>query len=330
VSPGVQPLSSSATMPAVTSIWGLMQLSLALVPETDPNYAAALSAAGINFNFDSKDYAWYVQGVDANSDGVVDNHPILNPAGTNPLKWQYPVVLLQRARTQVEIQAGLPQVMFIGALDPVQTATKTVFTSPIRILIPPVALVTLSESDPSCRVSYLPPGNLAALYANAGDCQELPTGRYTINVLAGNAGGALVPNPDTTVSDNGYQISATAPGTYSSQTWTIPNELGPADTNYNPLAQDQLDASLLLEAQGPKARLAVVENTPDNGVRHDCTTPVKGVTAACCAAVQHLCGIPVCDVVLDADGYSIREARTLGPDGNPTCVPFMMPASCCP
>jgi hypothetical protein len=99
----------------------------------------------------------------------------------------------------------------------------------------------------------------------------------------------------------------------------------------------QLSNSLLLASQGPSGRLFVHDQNPDNGVRHDCTAapdPLQGglprpiafvpIPEACCLAVREFCGLPLCAATQSTDGLWIRENTGQG------CVPFLMPAACCP
>jgi hypothetical protein len=189
----------------------------------------------------------------------------------------------------------------------------------------------LNPSDPTCSVPVFAPGNGSVFFdGRMVDCQELPTGRYSISVLHGIAGGRSQPDSaNPPISETGYDILG---GRYSGQSWTIPNELGPADLDYNPAAQAQIDATRVLAHQGPPARIAVVETNASNGVRDGCDKDsLADVPEACCDAVKHLCGLPLCDVESD-EGYSIRrmKATDLDNNGKPTCVPFLMPSKCCP
>ena len=50
----------------------------------------------------------------------------------------------------------------------------------------------------------------------------------------------------------------------------------------------------------------------------------------CCAAVDHLCDIPLCETVTAQAGGRIRRSNAIDPiTGLPNCLPFLMPASCC-
>lgn len=157
-----------------------------------------------------------------------------------------------------------------------------------------------------------------------------------------------------------------------------PNAL---DEEGNPIAVSQVDEDPLTNcgppegacddsdtnmqcSQGPAGRFSVVDpdggNAPDasdqspgHGVA-SCQTAVRASTMmpdtveymdipdACCGAVAHLCGLPLCplrDVAAlpNGDVRAIREMRVVGEDFSvgedgsitPLCVPFLMPASCC-
>jgi hypothetical protein len=310
-------LSAEATVPAVadsvqllTEMWELSRMTLDLVTDRDAGYAAALAEAGVELGFDDLAYAWYVESVDADADGEPDLHPVL---GTSGVAWETPVVLLKRARSDVEVAAGVPEVLIVATVDPVQTAVTKVLHPSVRVIVPPIATVDLDPSRSGCRVPFVPPGNGAALYAGVTECQELPTGRYDIHVLHGVAGGLEERDAaDLAVSQTGHAISG---GTFSSQAWAIPNELGV-----------DLGANTRIAAQGPTARVAVVEPNSDNGVRHGCSSPSEPVPAPCCTAVEHLCGLPLCDVAADINGYAVRQHAG---SESLSCLPFLLPESCC-
>jgi hypothetical protein len=326
-------LSADAVLPATadpvqlfSELWALTQTELHLVSATNAAFEAALSAAGVRHSFDSLDYAWYVRSsVDADADGTPDLHPVF---AANGMAWHSPVVILKRAGTPAEIQAGVPDVSIVAAVDPLQTAVANVLSPSLRIVVPPVAVIDLDPTDRACRVPVLAPNNPPSMYAGATDCQRLPTGRYDINVLHGIAGG--IPARDGAApgeSETGHTILG---GSFAGQAWSIPNELGPADTLYEPGSGPQLPVDLLLESQGPSARFAVIDPSSTDAVRDGCAAPPEPVPAACCAAVTHLCGLPLCAARADEDGFVIRRLEELGDGGVAACVPFEMPASCCP
>lgn len=361
-----QPLASHETFPALdpttdpvgweAALWDKTQIGLSVIEPGRPGYATTFAAAGLQDFFGAAPlHAWYVREVDVDQDGNADPHPIL---GGSNVPWQYPIVILRRAQTPAELEAGIPSVSFFAALRQTQVAVKRVFYPEIDLLLPPIAVVDLDPSNPACRVPYIPPGNVVSVYEGSPvECQELPTGRYSISVLHGLAGAVdQDPPPDATVSDTGTNKIG---GVASGQSWSIPNELGPADQRFQPSGQAQLDTPLLLDEQGPAGRYVVHELNAEDGVRHDCLKALdpelyaaaaaggytgqellarsvrdvvyQDVPAPCCAAVSHLCGLPLCDpFTTEGQGYAVREVSGAAADGSISCVPFEMPASCCP
>lgn len=342
VDASVLPLASESTLPMdpnpVTfeaALFNQTQLRLILLDGMQSQVDDALDAAGISPSFGPLTQAWYVRGVDGNGDGAPDLHPVL---GSAHVPWQTPILILRRAQTPAEVAAGIPTVSLIGSPRPTQTAFVQVFRPSIEMLVPPVALVDLLPTEPSCTVPYLAPFNPVTSYESGpAECQELPTGRYGLTVLHGVA--AAAPVEDAVTSETGFNLSG---GIFAGQSWSIPNELGPPDTEYNPLAVPQLEAGLLLSSQGPAARLILHDATVANGVRHDCAAapdPLANgaprpialvpVPEVCCQAVAHLCDLPLCEPRDVGEGLMVRELRELGPDGEPACVPFLPPATCC-
>jgi hypothetical protein len=120
--------------------------------------------------------------------------------------------------------------------------------------------------DPACAVPYAAPGNITLLYEGArAVCTELPTGRYSVNVVHGLAGAAPVPT-STAASATGVTLAGGQP---SGQFWIIPNELGPPDTRYDPAARDQLNPpgsteTLTLDEQGDGGRFLVTDLEPSD------------------------------------------------------------------
>ena len=408
-------LSSEATVPPLPdpiareqALFDLSHLTLSLLDPSDASTAATLAAAGMSLDPHPSGYGFFTLPVDADRDGVQDPHPILGSSG---VMWEHPIVILRRARTPIESAMGIPDVTIIASVRPTRTFFKDTFAPELEVIVPPIAVVDLDPSNPSCRVPYVAPANLAETYEGPlpTDCQELPTGNYDVNVLAGIAGGRAI--------DYRAQLAAEMPGLspaelemlvrartdtdwvieggqYSSQAWSIPNELGCPDPTYRPNALDpdgrpiavsQIDANPLATCgdpralpsdcdemgspmrcdQGPAGRFSVVDPDPSNppdatdrtaghGVA-TCQTTIRGATmmpdavrylpvpAACCAAVAHLCGVPLCSLRNDAvrpgagGSRAIREVARAGEDYDvaedgtitPRCVPFLPPSSCC-
>ncbi len=372
---GTNALSSEETIPATTDalaqemqLWEQTHMRLSLIDPTSPDWMATLDAASMSIDESPSGYGWFILPVDANDDGMGDEHPILSQPG-RPIPWMHPAVIMRRARNPMEVAAGIPDALIIASVRPSQvpmTGTKTTFAPDIDIVAPPVVAVDLDPTNPACRVPYVGPGNQASLYERIPvDCQEIPTGNYDINILEGIAGGTSVnfrqrtmdENPglpssvlDSLVrarTDNDWIIEG---GQYSSQAWSIPNELGCPDPIYRPNAQDENgnpiavsqidpdpsttcnDASTLMQvSQGPDGRFSVVDPDPSNAPAYDdnspghgvasCTTAPDGMTPravsymdvpeACCAQVRHLCHLPLCDTADDAVLAGAGGSRTI-------------------
>ncbi len=415
---GTRALPSEAVIPPTSDavvreqlLWDYSRMRLSLIDPTDQSWAQTLGVAGMSIDPHPSGHGWFVLPVDADRDGAQDPHPTLGAAG---VMWEHPIVILRRARNPIELAVGIPDAVIIASVRPSRTLSKDTFAPDIDIVVAPIAAVTLDPAIPDCRVPYIAPGNLAETYERIPvDCQELPTGNYDVNVLTGIAGGralsyreellADMPGLPPTVldlivgarTDNDWVIEG---GSYSSQAWSIPNELGCPDPVYRPLLDDEGNPRLDMDgnpiavsqvdedpaahcgpasacdasgtnmqcSQGPAGRFSVVDPDPDNapsasdtsdghGVA-SCRTALRASTmmpdsvsymdvdAACCGAVRHLCGLPLCPLESAAalgheDVRAIREIRLraagedyeVGEDGTitPLCVPFLMPASCC-
>lgn len=250
----------------VTLVSGVDQLDFDADGGMRP-WSGALSQAGIQYDFNPLVHGMPVQPVDADSNGFGDPHPIL---GSNGVAWYTPIVLLQRARNAAETAAGIPDVLLIGSVRPTviggvaQGFVAREELSSAEIIVPPVAVAVLNPAEPTlCRVPYIPPGNIADIYeAQRSECQVLPSGNYDVNVLAGVAGSRVVDVYQecmtTCVGAGGVeadcntscQLEATLRsdsgvvfegGQYSSQAWSVPNELGCPDLDYHPANINQLD-----------------------------------------------------------------------------------------
>ena len=347
--PGTRPLSSEAAFPLAFDRQameaGLLERTpagLQLPDLTEPRYAQALQAAGLDLSPDPVARAWYVEPLDLDGDGAPDPHPVLGALAAIPRL--SPVVAFQRARTVAEQAAGVPSVLILA--HPV--ADVAVKARDLDLAVAPLAVVQLDPEDPACAVPYAAPGNVTLLYESAGAvCTELPTGRYDVNVVHGLAGARAIPT-STATSETGAALLGGQP---SGQFWVIPNELGPPDTRYDPLSRNQLDppgaaTTLTLAEQGDEGRFVVTDPDPSDdraSERAACKQaydPVANTTRAirfvpvdapCCARVRHLCGLPLCPSRDLGDGLgAIRELERLGEDGKATCMPFELPPSCCP
>lgn len=380
----------------------------------------ALVTGGVDLAFeDAVEYAWYVRDVDANGDGRADPHPILGE--TNGIMWQTPAVILQRFQSPLELQAGIPTVLMLPTIRPTQTGFVKVFYPDIDVAIAPVAVVQTHPTDASCRIPLITPGNLTPFYERVtADCQELPSGRYAVNVLHGIAGGVPLGGGERSCDPMGdgsecigtevcmggscQVIGALSPdtgrnilgGLYSSQAWSIPNELGFMGDGMNPRLGplQQIDAPFW-STQGVPGMFIVQDPNPGDTVgrldgREGCQQAVDpdllamGMTPAeatrdivwqdfgefpiapnpglgtpgvdrtpdeerelCCAPVRHLCDVPLCpseeihrDPADDSSPtFNVRSTptsltTTTMADGStrqvPNCMPFLIPAACCP
>ncbi len=385
-------LSSEATIPltsdSIAREQGLFQLArmritlvsgpdVADVMDDSPNtFGPALTAAGLGFDFRAIRHGMPILNIDANSDGMADLHPILGSSG---VPWYTPAILMRRAKSPVEVRAGIPDVLLIGSIRPTvplgaaQGFVPRSTLTAADVIVPPVAVVITNPALPAtCRVPFIPPGNIAELYeGRPADCQELPTGNYDVNVLSGAAGGRVVDVFATCLAScvaGGATEETCTPGcrteaalrsdtgfvyqgaSYSSQAWSIPNELGCPDTSYRPTAVNQLDvpradgslpscdeSMLLLRDQGRAGAFAVSDPSGDNAPDATSTADGHGVAACqtalrttgpmagmpgpvtyvapseeCCAPVLPFCGLPLCPL-RDATTAGYPEAsRSLG------------------
>jgi hypothetical protein len=293
-------------------------------------FGPALTAAGLGaFDFRPVRHGLPIFPVDANGDGMQDLHPILGSSGVS---WYGPIVLLRRARSPMEVATGIPDVLFIATVRPSRVlgvdqgfVPRRTFAQP-EIIVPPVAVMVTNPAAPAiCRVPIVAPGSYAELYEGLPvvDCQELPTGNYDVNVLSGLAGAVphdliaecvaacVMGGTDEATCQASCATSAALAsetggafdgGVFSSQAWSIPNELGCPDTDYRPTAINQLDppaadgsllscddpASVLLAHQGREGAFAVVEPDPMTAGDPAATTNGHGVMA--CTTALHTMG----------------------------------------
>lgn len=319
---GTRALSAEATIPSTTdpvmresALWEQTRMRLSLIDPTSQDWTQTFRAAGMSIDPHPSGFGFFVLPVDADGDGVQDPHPTLGAAG---IKWEHPIVILRRARNPVELAVGIPDAVIVGAVRPTQTGSKRTFAPDIDVIAAPIAAVTLAP-DPACRVPYIPPGNQPAeTYERIPvECQELPTGNYDVNILTGIAGGRALdyrrqivdetpslpaPIVDALVAartDSGWIIEG---GSYSSQAWSIPNELGcpdpyrpnALDEDGNPITVSQVDedphthcgppegpcddaGTNMHCSQGPAGRFSVVDPDPSNAPDPRASTPGRGV-----------------------------------------------------
>lgn len=299
-------------------------------------------------------YSFYVEpvdiktvgpGVDLNvADGKVDPHPFLGSLGLN---WYTPMVLMTRLQNDIEVRTKVPRVVMVGSV--LQDATgqplKSSYADNVPVAVAPVSAVELITGRTDCRVPYFPPGTLSLVTDNrVAQCGELPTGRFSVNVLGGLAGGTEAGATDPTRQESGVVFTGAR---YSGQSWTLPNELA--------LAEQVGEPNVLVE-QGAEHTFTVYDPTPDTAdacaattVRGQCSDAVPyGVedgrfdvdTARClpndcCAAVAHLWEVPEprrCP--LDPTGVTTSPSSIHHYAANglpvPNCLPFDLPAQCAP
>ncbi|HVZ31467.1 MAG TPA: hypothetical protein VG963_03530 [Polyangiaceae bacterium] len=305
-------------------------------------------------------YAFYTAPVDVQTvlrdapdvpgaDGKVDPHPFLG-AGTG-LDWYYPLVIIERQKSDIETQANVPRVLMMGSVlvDDTGVPTKLSYGAGagqgVPVSVPPVAALELIQDRADCRIPYFAPGTDNLVGGNRlAHCGELPTGRFTVNVLAGLAGGSVQPATDPTKGDSPSTISGAIS---SGQAWNVPNELGdPLQTRAADLLPHQgVDGSFVVYDPMPGTTascvvtdlhgicagpLEIVEDTRMEGIDSFNCLP-----ADCCAAVKHLCTVPRCGTTTTAEGDTIYASPTsivsTTADGKqvPDCVPFEMPSACC-
>lgn len=370
------PLDSAATIPLTSnpveleqSLFDMTGLTVELIPESDARYfgdagqgvTGALQIAGYKPDTSPERYAFFVQDVDANADGVGDMHPILGSAG---IPWKTPIVLLQRARSAVETQAGIPDVLLIGTVRPSQIVFNRAFSPSAQIAVAPIAVMKFAASNLQCTaalaaagtsaVPIVPAGNITSFYEQVpSTCQEVPSGRYRINVIQGVAGGTLqTTTPGFSEACDGDECYLWSGGSLSGQAWSVPNELGSAAQLCTPEGLTAgtcaflNPAMSLLDEQGVNAQFIVTDLTPESvgDEAAGCTQALdpammaaraiqyQAVPEPCCASVRHLCNVPLCDASTashDEADFVVRGGPTTVTNGVPDCVPFQMPTSCC-
>ena len=314
------------------------------------------------------------------ADGVPDPHPLL---GSNlGVPWFTPIMILTRiaptvAMQEIETRSGIPNVRLIGSVLLENPATPEAGMQPekrtrldsVEVAMPPVAAVELSVDNPLCRVPYLAPKNFTRAYeSRLTYCSDLPTGVFSVSAIQGVIGGERN-SADSDVSDTGNVYDG---GRLSGQAWTVPNDLGDPE---------QVGKDRALPSQSAETAFVVYDNDidgqascataqdPDNDLnvrpvnyRGVCEpgeevrieNPEGAVGAgidgtgclpsACCDNIQHLCGVPLCDVCTEetcpgldlGSDHPIRQGPTsitgTGDNGKsiPNCLPFPLPTLCCP
>ncbi|MEM9194817.1 MAG: hypothetical protein AAGF12_36905, partial [Myxococcota bacterium] len=328
-------LSSAATIPTETdaqlledALFALTETRLDVLPVTSEPYRTSLAEAGVSAN-EAQPLAFWSFPVDPSRVGTALDHPTLPSQVFADTSWDGPRVIMRRARTEVEEQGGVPDVFLIPALRP-SLRSKIVHSPGVDLLVPPIAVIDLNPELPVCQIQIVPPGNIAPLYEDGlVDCQELPSGPYSITVAHGVAGGMATMGVPPEISDTGFLVTN---GDLLTQTWQVPNSL-------QDLLVDQGDNGRFLVSETDPLTFPDAMSTLDGHGIEACTVAedpemmmprevqYAAVPPACCAPIADLCGLPLCDAV-DVPGGAIRQA--IARDGNrPNCLPFLMPASCC-
>lgn len=391
LSPSTRALDSAATIPLVAdslareeALYQLTTMRVELVRDGtrldgERPWSLALERAGMGaFDFRPLRHGLPIFPVDANADGMQDLHPILGSSGVS---WFGPIVLFRRARSPLEVAASIPDVLFIATVRPSRVlgadqgfVPRETFARP-EIIVPPIAVMVTNPAAPGiCRVPLVAPGNIAELYEAQAvvDCQELPTGNYDVNVLSGLAGAvahdlaaecqveceAGGDDPATCMascatyamlrSETGVSFEG---GNFSSQAWSIPNELGCPDLSYRAGALNQIDPpredgtlpvcedpdTAMLVHQGRAGGFAVVE--ADAATAGDPMASGDGHGVAACTTALHttgpMAGMPgpvayqtfpaafvalCCEPVRHLCGVPLCDARTASTEGYPEAV----------
>jgi hypothetical protein len=327
---------------------GMLTCGLSLDQATPAEFDEAFAIGNVQLDYSPDKYAFISEPVDvltiradapdvARADGEPDPHPLL---GSNlGIPWYTPIVIMTRlaptaAMAEIETRAGIPNVRLIGSVllenptAPDQGAKPALRTrlDSIEIAVPPVAAVELDPNNTQCRVPYLAPENYTRAYESRFTiCNDLPTGIYNVAALQGVAGGERnEAGPE--LSDTGYVYDG---GRFSSQAWTVPNDLGtPAQ-----LGDPKNEKGLAIPSQSPAGAFVIYDRDVDN--QGQCRTaldpdmdlvrrrinfngicaegkdprtenkpgqPFEGVDGtgclpdACCQNIRHLCGVPLCEV----------------------------------
>jgi hypothetical protein len=279
---------------------------------------------------------------------------------------------------KLESDARIPGVALVGAALPSEIGDlqktppvegKKAYTDHVNMAVPPVGVVDLDpllSTDAAiagfCRVPYIPFGDDDDLGSPPGkrtttrsyearltDCQDVPTGVYSVNVFAGIAGGSLRKATATEDSENGLVPHGNY--IFSGQSWSLPNELG-SDAQVNPdgkhpenvIKSQGWDRLFIVHDPHPEPTDECTKNTtynPDKGFIEEkiqlhgvckpgenplIEDPGYGTSHTggggdapvclpddCCDAVSHLCGVPLCDVL----PLSRAEGLHLAEEGKP-------------
>jgi hypothetical protein len=275
-------------------------------------------------------------------DGKIDPHPTLG-AGLG-VPWYFPAVLLQRlaipGHEAIETKARIPRVLFVGTplLNNDLTPLASSFVdAAIPVAIPPVAAVELIPGRAECRVPYFAPGTPALVTSGRlANCAELPTGRYTVNVLAGLAGGQ---QSDST---SGESPASFAGARYSGQSWSVPNELGAPGLSGPAMADQGIDGAFVVHdpSEGsaecaPSALKGLCEDGLEILETAEGVDSIACLRSECCDYVVHLCGLPTCEKMVTESGASFSKSPSeitgthANGGGVPDCVPFELPWQCC-
>jgi len=340
LSSGTRPLDSEAVVSNAASvidrereIFELTNTAFELLPLDVEPYRSALDSAGLTLDESAMPRAFWVQPFDEDGDGTADRHPLFGDGLLDDVgrTLKTPSVVFRRFQTDAEERGGLPQIYLYPAPRPTETTVREVFSPSIGITVAPIAVMVLNPDISVCRIPVFAPGNLTDRYeGRPTECQEIPTGRYEMTIRQGVAGGVLSAGVPTTVSDTGFRVTGAR---FAGQSWSIPNEL-------SDLVNDQGDNGRFLVLDRDTSNDPDASSTDDGHGIEACTTApdpamdmmpravsYMSLPPACCEPIQHLCGVPLCEADPEGDGF-LRQADTVEGD-HPSCLPFLMPPSCC-
>lgn len=257
-----------------------------------------LREMSLDYDLRNRDaYAWHLLpllGRDLDGDGEVSGpdetsasqlQPVMTflfgPPGTPGLPsvevpWTAPIIGLTRIKTDEEAATGIPDVEFLGGINPFKQAEKEVRYPDLPVTIPPVASIELiNGEDTSCDTFVYAPGNPSQPFEVPGapvDCQELPIGDYSIAAVAGIAGDMEFVDDPT--SDTGTTLRKRADGMIEArpvgQLWIVPNDLGNEATLAGPSPTAEAAeraARLVMPSQGRDQAFKIRDNNPNNNPR---------------------------------------------------------------
>lgn len=331
---------------------GTPDCGLTLARLGGPEDAMKLAGAGVELALDDPArYAFYAEPVDVTTvvpngldlrapDGIVDPHPFLNGLGIN---WYTPMLIMQRSQSPYEVKFKIPRVLMVGSVlldEQTGKPTKQSYTTALPMSVAPVAALELKANDARCRVPYFAPGTPELVLSNrVAHCAELPTGRYAVNVLAGLAGGTVVPSDDLATHESGVAVTGAR---YSGQSWSIPNELGQPEqvAPQNLISHQGMEGMFVIHDPTPQEVGACTQGTlfgqcpGEYEITDNAVDTAKCLPSYCCAEIAHLYERPLPRCEVGSDGISLAPTMEVGIGVNgqpiPDCLPFELPWQCRP